>query len=125
MIRKNLKLVLLFVLGVICAVGITFAYSVSSKNILINKTGWNVKNVEEAVSYLKDKNQCNGLYPKPAKIISGDVNTVGSVVQIGDEEFYIIGQGTGAEEGKTKLFAKHSLKDNNQLSGEETKSVFS
>ena len=52
MIKKNVKVVLVFILGVFCAVGITFAYSVSSKNILINKTGWNVSNVEEALKYL-------------------------------------------------------------------------
>ena len=52
MIKKNMKVIAVFILGIFCAVGITFAYSVSSKNILINKTGWNVSNVEEALKYL-------------------------------------------------------------------------
>ena len=114
MIKKNIKVISVFILGVVCAIGITIsAYVVTSKNVLVKSTGWNVKNVEEAVSYLKDEDKCTGMYPKPAKVISGDVNTIGSIVQIGDEEFYVVGQGTGTEVGKIKLLAKNTINVNN------------
>ena len=123
MIKKNIKVISMFILGVVSALCAAFAYSISSKNILINDSNWNVKNVEDAVSYLKDENSCAGL--KPIKLISGNINTVGSIVKIGKEEFYVIGQGTGEEAGKTKLFAKYCIKDNNQVSSSATGTSFS
>lgn len=124
MIKKNIKVISMFILGVVCALGITIsAYSMNGKKVLVKVNGWNVKNLEEAVSYLKDGNQCAGLSPV-AKVISGNKNTVGSVVRIGEEEFYVIGQGTGDEAGKTKLLAKYALKDNNQVESGATVMYF-
>ena len=117
MIKKNIKVISIFILGVFCAIGITIsAYVVTGKNVLVKSTGWNVKNVEEAVNYLKDENSCHGLAPKIANITSGDKNTVGSIVKIGNEDFYVLGPGSGSEAGKTKLLTKYVLKNNSQVS---------
>ena len=42
----------------------------------------------------------------PYTVVSGDLNTVGSVVKIADEEFYVIGQ---EDSTHVKLFAKYNL----------------
>lgn len=115
MIKRNIKVISVFILGIVCALGVVCAYVITSKNVLVKVNGWNVKNTEEAIDYLKDKDRCEGLNPKPAKLKSGDLNTVGSIVQIKDEEFYVIGSGTGNEAGKVKLLAKNNLKNNNQV----------
>ena len=46
------------------------------------------------------------LQPKSYTIVSGDLDTVGSIVKIADEEFYVIGK----EGNNTKLLAKWNLK---------------
>ena len=61
MIRKNIKVITIFMLGTISAIGFVFAYQASSKNIRFIKEGWNVKTVDDAVSYLKDSTKCEGL----------------------------------------------------------------
>ena len=118
--KKNIKLVLVFILGIFSAIGLTVvATNINGKNIKFNADGWNVNNVEEAIEYLKDQNVCDITAPKVPKIanvISGDKNTVGSIVRIGNEDFYIIGKGTGDEEGKTKLLTRYYLGNNNNQS---------
>ncbi len=47
-----------------------------------------------------------GVYTPNYQIISGDLDTVGSVVKIADEEFYVIGQ---EDADHVKLFAKYNL----------------
>lgn len=47
-----------------------------------------------------------GVYTPNYQIISGDLDTVGSVVKIADEEFYVIGQ---EDDQHVKLFAKYNL----------------
>ena len=44
--------------------------------------------------------------PKPYSIVSGDLDTVGSVVKIADEEFYVIGQ---EDSNHVKLLSKWNL----------------
>ena len=46
------------------------------------------------------------------EVVSGDLNTVGSVVKIGDEEFYVIGK---EDETHIKLFAKYNLGVGNEF----------
>ena len=123
--KKYIKLILAFVLGIFSATGIAFAYQISCKNVMFKSTDWNVKNVEEAVNYLKDEGKCVGLSSKIIKIKNGDINTIGSVIQIGNEDFYLIGQGTGEESGKIKLLAKYNLKDNSQVLSNPTTLKFS
>lgn len=62
---------------------------------------------------------------KPVKIVSGDKNTVGSIAKIGDEEFYVIGPGSGELTGGTNFLAKYNLKDNKQSSSGATSIRFS
>lgn len=127
MIKKNIKVISMFILGVVCALGITIsAYSMNGKKVLVKVNGWNVKNVEEAISYLKNGKNCRVFAPPVATVKSGNVNTAGSIVQIGDEEFYVLGQETSGEVAKTKLVAKYALgANNNQSSTNPITSIFS
>ena len=47
-------------------------------------------------------------YDEPIAIVKGDLNTVGSEVQIGSEHFYVIGDDTDIP-GNVKLLAKYNL----------------
>ena len=47
---------------------------------------------------------------KAVSVESGDINTVGSIVAIGDEKFYVIGQ----EDGNVKLLSMYNLHVGNQ-----------
>jgi hypothetical protein len=53
-----------------------------------------------------------GIYTPNYQIISGDLNTVGSVIKIADEEFYVIGQ---EDDQHVKLFAKYNLNVGNNI----------
>ena len=46
------------------------------------------------------------VYAKGYEIVSGDLDTVGSVVKIADEEFYVLGK---VDDTHVKLFAKYNL----------------
>ena len=47
------------------------------------------------------------VYAKGYEVASGDLNTVGSIVKIADEEFYVIGK---EDNTHVKLFSKYNLK---------------
>ena len=53
-----------------------------------------------------------GVYVPQYEILSGDLDTVGSVVKIADEEFYVIGQ---EDTNHVKLFAKYNLNVGNNI----------
>ncbi len=106
----------LFVAGFVIATCITsvVAYQMTANQISYTPKdkNWNVNNVKSAVDDLKET--CSSRIF--AVIKSGDVNTIGSVVEIGNEEFYVVGQGTGKESGKTKLLTKKVINNNVQSS---------
>ena len=52
---------------------------------------------------------------KVARLVSGDLNTPGSIVAIGNEQFYIINQ----EDGKVNLLSKYNLYVGNSISIDE------
>lgn len=51
---------------------------------------------------------------KLVKVVSGDLNTVGSIVSIGDEQFYVFGQ----EDGNVKLLSMYNLHVGNSVDEE-------
>ena len=104
----------LIIVGSISAV----AYQMNATQITYEPkdSNWKVNTVKGAIDDIKENCNSGGTSIKNvAKVISGDKNTVGSVVKIGDEEFYIIGKGNIDAVGQTKLLAKYSLKDNHQV----------
>ena len=101
--KNSIKVITMFILGIITAIGITtIAYSVAGKNVLVKSNGWNVKNVDEAVSYLKDREKCDGMYPKvigTLKIAAHDKTPDMYEIDPGDgikRNFYVL-----EDEGKT------------------------
>ncbi|MBO5121209.1 MAG: hypothetical protein J6C28_05955 [Bacilli bacterium] len=50
------------------------------------------------------------------RIVSGDINTIGSVVAIGNEQFYVIGQ----EDGKVKLLSMYNLHVGNVVNNDKS-----
>ena len=60
-----------------------------------------------------------------AELLNGDINTIGSVVEIGGEDFYIIGKGTGNDADKTMLLTKYNLSNNNQVASNPERVQFS
>ena len=59
------------------------------------------------------------------QIISGDINTIGSVAALGDEKLYVIGKGTGEESGYIKLLTMYNLKENSQVASKADEVKFS
>ena len=57
----------------------------------------------------------NGVY-NPIKVVSGDINTVGSEIAIGDEHFYII----SSDETNVNMLSKYNLHVGNQYTGSVT-----
>ena len=62
-------------------------------------------NVSLVYSTIDDPSVQPSINEKLVRVVSGDLNTVGSVVAIGDEQFYVIGQ----ESGNVKLLAMYNL----------------
>ena len=52
--------------------------------------------------------------PPPVEIVSGNIDTVGSIVAIGNEKFYVIGQ----EDGNVKLLSMYNLHVGNRYDDE-------
>ena len=52
---------------------------------------------------------------KTVRLVSGDINTVGSVVAIGNEQFYVFGK----ENGNVKLLSMYNLRVGNSVDEEE------
>ena len=76
-----------------------------------NEWGINIRN-------LTGKTKCTLYFnAKPYDIISGDLNTVGSVVKIANEEFYVIGQ---EESTHVKLLSKWNLNVGSNAKGTAT-----
>lgn len=68
--------------------------------------GCNKLKISEDDFILSDTVIKDNMFPvKIVNIISGDISTVGSVVAIGDEQFYVFGQ----EDGNVKLLSKYNL----------------
>ena len=120
--KNNMKIITMFIFGIITAVGITtIAYTINGKNILVKANGWNVKNVDDAVNYLKNTEICPGLKPSPVKIKSGDLYTKGSILLIDGEEYYVYStQGTyefyPTYQKTTQLFPINNLDENGKPS---------
>ena len=56
-----------------------------------------------------------GIYIPNYQIISGDLNTVGSVIKIADEEFYVVGN---EDDSHVKLLSKYNLNVGNNMEPE-------
>lgn len=120
--KNNMKIITMFIFGIITAVGITtIAYTINGKNILVKANGWNVKNVDDAVNYLKNTEICPGLKPSPVKIKSGDLYTKGSILLIDGEEYYVYSTQDAYEfyptfQKTTQLFPMNNLDENGKPS---------
>lgn len=120
--KNNMKIITMFIFGIITAVGITtIAYTINGKNILVKVNGWNVKNVDDAVNYLKNTEICPGLKPSPVKIKSGDLYTKGSILLIDGEEYYVYSTQDSYEfyptyQKTTQLFPMNNLDENGKPS---------
>ena len=67
-------------------------------------------NIALVYSTIDDSSIQPTLPTKSVSLISGDLNTPGSIVSIGDEQFYVIGQ----EDGNVKLLSMYNLYVGNQ-----------
>ena len=72
---------------------------------------WDNTNWSLSISNITGKVKCNLSFKQPSyRVISGNLSTVGSVVKIADEEFYVIGQ---EDSSHVKLLSKWNLKVGN------------
>ena len=79
---------------------------------------WDNTNWSLSISNITGKVKCNLSFKKqPYTILSGDLNTIGSIVKITDEEFYVIGQ---EDSSHVKLLSKWNLNVGSNAKGTAT-----
>ena len=78
---------------------------------------WDNTNWSLSISNITGKVKCNLSFKPSYRVISGNLSTVGSVVKIADEEFYVIGQEDATH---VKLLSKWNLNVGSNAKGTAT-----